>query len=341
MTSEQSRNRIAQDATAQRLLNLAFIFNTSTRPISTSEIIADSDLGYGSDQRSSDLRKFNRDRQKLAEQGIEIVSCEPSISAENEETFWRLDRENTFAAGGVITADDADVLLEAIDEYLSGPPSPLRVPLMNVRTKVLELTGDIEAPQAERPLSKAEGSQQAMLNAVWLSFSLRRELTFSYTNAQGERSRRVVAIYGIFSHEGSTYIVGLDDKSGSLRTFRVDRMDRALRPGNPYTIPADFDIRDFLFLSFDFGAQDAATASFTFPAEQTEGVIAAITHDRGALSRGDDGTWMWTVEVRSLDGAASFALEHAHDGMRPAAPQELVDRWCAAIDKVVNAHVAR
>ena len=169
----------------------------------------------------------------------------------------------------------------------------------------------------------------------------RRELTFSYTNAQGGRSRRVVAIYGIFSHEGSTYIVGLDDKSGSLRTFRVDRMDRALRPGNPYTIPADFDIRDFLFLSFDFGAQDAATASFTFPAEQTEGVIAAITHDRGALSRDEDGTWMWTVDVRSLDGAASFALEHAHDGMRPAAPQELIDRWCSAIDKVVNAHVAR
>ena len=341
MTSEQSRNRIAQDATAQRLLNLAFIFNTSTRPISTSEIIADSDLGYGSDQRSSDLRKFNRDRQKLAEQGIEIVSCEPSISAENEETFWRLDRENTFAAGGVITADDADVLLEAIDEYLSGPPSPLRVPLMNVRTKVLELTGDIEAPQAERPLSKAEGSQQAMLNAVWLSFSLRRELTFLYTNARGEQSRRVVAIYGIFSHEGSTYIVGLDNKSSSLRTFRVDRMERALRPGKPYSIPADFDIRDFLFLSFDFGAQDAVKAVFTFPAEQDEGAIAAITHERGALSRSENGSWTWTIDVRSLEDAASFALEHAHDGMKPAAPQELIDCWHAAIDKVVNAHVAR
>ena len=102
MPSYDEAQAIAGDTSAQRLLNLFFIFNASTRALSTEEIVSDSDLGYGSPQRDSDLRKFRRDRAKLAEQGIQIVEAKPLGAAESEESYWKLDRENTFATGGIV-----------------------------------------------------------------------------------------------------------------------------------------------------------------------------------------------------------------------------------------------
>ena len=334
MSAKDARDRIADDAVAQRLLNLAFIFNTSTRPISTDEIVSDSDLGYGSTNRESEVKKFNRDRKKLSEQGIEIIPAPVELGAENETALWMLDRENTFAAGGIVTPDDAALLAEAIDEYLSEQTSPLRTPLMHVRTKVAEVARSPQEPSAAAPAS----AHQAMLDTIWLAFSLHRTLSFSYTNAHGEASRRSVQIFGIFNHEGATYIVGLDDASHALRTFRTDRMEQALRPGAPYRIPDDFDIHEFLFLPFDFGGEEGIDATFSFPSGRD---AHALTHGRGTVSPTPDGSLLWTVRVRNLDAAAAFALEHARDGMRPYTPQVLVDAWENKIREAVEIHETR
>lgn len=337
------RDRIAEDATAQRLLNLAFIFNTTTRPLTTDVIISDTDLGYGSGNRESDVRKFRRDRQKLAEQGFEIVCADGDGTAENEASSWVLDRARTFATAGIITNDDASILADAIDEYLSASLTPLRAPLMRARAKILELVRAGDAPQQQAAGGPAaqDGAEQTMLDIVWLAFSLRRALTFSYTNGHGGHSRRSVAIYGIFSHEGATYIVGFDDAAQAVRTFRVDRMERALRPGKRYEIPASFDIHAYLFLPFDFGDGEAVEASFSLPGAYLPENLMPITHERGALTRAEDGSLVWTVSVRDLDAAAALAFGHARDGMRPVAPVELIARWNALIEKAVANHVAR
>ena len=64
MRDGASHDTDALDTTAQRLLNLAFVLNVAPRPLRTDEIVADADLGYGSGNRESDLRKFRRDRDR-------------------------------------------------------------------------------------------------------------------------------------------------------------------------------------------------------------------------------------------------------------------------------------
>ena len=164
MPSYDEAQAIAGDTSAQRLLNLFFIFNASTRALSTEEIVSDSDLGYGSPQRDSDLRKFRRDRAKLAEQGIQIVEAKPLGAAESEESYWKLDRENTFATGGIVTRDDAQTLAAAIDEYLEGQATPLGRPLQSVRDKALELA------EGSTPQTRDEQTANAfdpILDALW------------------------------------------------------------------------------------------------------------------------------------------------------------------------------
>ena len=63
--------------TALRILNLLFILNASSVPLTTEQIISDADVGYGSANRASDLKKFKRDREKLAERGVIVKEIRP------------------------------------------------------------------------------------------------------------------------------------------------------------------------------------------------------------------------------------------------------------------------
>ena len=69
------------DKTAQRILNLFFVLNSSPEPLTTEQIVLDSDLGYGSGNIDSDKRKFRRDRDKLLERGILIKEVRASRRA--------------------------------------------------------------------------------------------------------------------------------------------------------------------------------------------------------------------------------------------------------------------
>ena len=66
--------------TALRILNLLFILNASSVPLTTKQIISDADVGYGSANRASDLKKFKRDREKLAERGVIVKEIRPEGS---------------------------------------------------------------------------------------------------------------------------------------------------------------------------------------------------------------------------------------------------------------------
>ena len=136
------------DKTAQRILNLFFVLNSSPEPLTTEQIVLDSDLGYGSGNIDSDKRKFRRDRDKLLERGILIKEVRPSGAQETEESSWTIDREHTFAAGGLITADDADILLNAIDQTIAAGSSTFAAPLADIRSKIAYLTGRTTADEA-------------------------------------------------------------------------------------------------------------------------------------------------------------------------------------------------
>lgn len=330
------------DETAQRLLNLLFVLNAAPRPLATEEIVSDTDLGYGSGNRASDLRKFRRDREKLEERGVYIAEVKTPGSSETEQSAWALDRARTFAAGGLVREEDARLLVAAIDAHLAVPGSPFEPPLRAIRTKALESLEAVEGELSveDEAVGRDSTVRDAITDALWTAFSLRRAIKMRYTDAAGKQSERVIAVYGIFSHESAGYIAALDGASGEVRTFRIDRIARLGALGRPYEIPDGFDARAYLFLPFDLADGPTATAVFTLPAERTEAEVQAITYGRGRAQREADGSWSWTVEARDVDAAAAFALLHAHDGMRPQGPEPLVDAWRAHIERTVAAHAS-
>ena len=336
MASSEHDSHKRHDETAQRLLNLFFILNTSPTPLTTTQIITDTDLGYGSSNRASDERKFRRDRRKLEEQGIFIKEVTGAIASEIEESAWTIDRESTYSCGGILSADDVDVLVQGIDEYLSAGPTPLATPLHAVRTRALEAQAGWSSTESSGPTAAETGQPQ--LDAVWTAFARRAALTMLYRNAQGETSKRTVSIYGLFTQGNHTYITGYDDDTDAIRTFRVDRIERAWRPVKPYTIPADFDISDYLFFPFDISDEERVSATFSFPVERSEAEVTACTHHRGELEHDGAHGWIWHIDVHDVAAAAALALAHTRDGMRPVDPPELREEWTRALREAVSSH---
>lgn len=78
-TIKKENSEPSFDKTAQRILNLFFVLNSSPEPLTTEQIVLDSDLGYGSGNIDSDKRKFRRDRDKLLERGILIRRFAPPV----------------------------------------------------------------------------------------------------------------------------------------------------------------------------------------------------------------------------------------------------------------------
>ena len=179
-TIKKGNSEPSFDKTAQRILNLFFVLNSSPEPLTTEQIVLDSDLGYGSGNIDSDKRKFRRDRDKLLERGILIKEVRPAGAQETEESSWTIDREHTFAAGGLITADDADILLNAIDQTIAAGSSTFAAPLADIRSKIAYLTGRTTADEA--PIRRSP-----TVDAVWSAFAERCALRFLYQNGRGEQ----------------------------------------------------------------------------------------------------------------------------------------------------------
>lgn len=330
---------ISIDAKAQRILNLLFVLNSTKRPLTTEEIVSDTDLGYGYEpgKRGSATKKFQRDREDLADQGIFIKEIKTPGASENEESSWALDRDSTFV-GGLVSIDDAENLLRALDAELSRPGTPFALALQRIKAKVLQcLKKDTEESSANELSPKGV---HRIEEAVWIAFSLRRKLKIAYVNAAGEESKRTICVYGMFSNAGEGYATALDERDGRIKTFRIDRIRKTGKPKDPYSIPADFDIREYLFFQFDFSNADPILARFKFPATTPKDEIRSIVHDRGTIDVNPDGSSVWSVEVRDIESAARYALSHANRGMRPVSPRSLIDAWNTAIEKTVISHGA-
>ncbi len=327
------------DEKAQRILNLLFVLNSTTRPLTTEEIVSDSDLGYGYQpgKRNSATKKFKRDREDLAEQGIFIREVKTLGASENEESSWELDRASTFV-GGLISVDDAENLLRALNAELSRPGTPFALALRRIKAKILQCLKR-DAQEASRNESPATGAQN-IEEAVWIAFSLRRKLKITYVNAAGEESKRTICVYGMFSNAGEGYVTALDERDMCIKTFRIDRIRKTGKPKESYSIPPDFDIREYLFFQFDFSNNSPMPATFSFPTTMSKDEIRSIVHDRGTLQAGPNGSSIWSVEVRDIEAAAHYALTYANRGMRPVSPQPLIDAWNTAIEKTVSSHGA-
>lgn len=361
MTSSQR----ASKNEATKAVSLALLLDGRACGLTSSQIRQSGVLGSPQDSDAAFLKQFARARERLARVGIIIRNLAP----DGEEARYVVDPGLSYAATNSIelTGEEAFQLTYLMTLCLQ-TNVPFKDDLRRARDELLsmmrpacaspepDMTGasgrDRDSRQArtlsDKPCldsaARASREDESVLDAARDAYIRRKPLSFSYVNAQGVRSERVVRIYGFFFYHARAYLVGLDDAHDEVRVFRASRIGtrpqpRVLVDADPYVIPDDFDIHEHMGLPFHYGDDD-----FVAEFRDTRGLFE---RERESLAKGhgswyespSDGQAHWRVRVRNMEAMAEWATKAALDyGLVPQAPQELRDTIVKGLHKVADLH---
>ena len=82
----------------------------------------------------------------------------------------------------------------------------------------------------------------AILEAIAEGWGTGRKVQIAYCSPKGSTLReRVLAPYTLEPTDAGIYVIGHDEASGEIRTFKLERLQTARVLPEPYTIPDDFD----------------------------------------------------------------------------------------------------
>ncbi|MBN1934527.1 MAG: WYL domain-containing transcriptional regulator [Anaerolineae bacterium] len=140
-----------------------------------------------------------------------------------------------------------------------------------------------------------------VLEAITLAWSLRRKVRLWYHSPRsGQVRQRDFAPYFIEpSGIGyACYAIGFDDWSGEMRTFKLERLERAQVLDQTYIIPDDFDPNQYLETSWGImHGEEQVEVVLQFAPSVTSRVKESMWHPSQEIDDLKDGGCLFTVYV--------------------------------------------
>ncbi len=219
---------------AARLRQIEELLYRSSHGLSASEIAATTGI---------DRRTAYRDIELLSESGVPIwqEAGRFGIVREDYLSTVRLTLQEAlslYIAGRLLArfADERDPhIVSALTKLAGAMPEPLASSLARTAESIAR------QPVNDRYVQVRE--------AITLAWSQRRKVRLWYRSPRsGEVYPRDFAPYFIEAAGAgySAYVIGFDDQAGALRTFKLDRLERAQMLDETYEIPPDFDPQVYL-----------------------------------------------------------------------------------------------
>jgi len=241
----------------ERLLNLVICL-LSTRSWLTKEQIRSAVPQYAECTTSEAFdRMFERDKEDLRELGVPLVTGSHSSWFE-DETGYRIDRDAYALPDVEFTAEELAVLGLASRVWqqasLAGPAARALVKL-----KALGVDTDDESLVGVEPKVRAA---EPAFEPLYAATRDRAPVTFTYRSREGETTTRHLEPWVLTSRGRHWYVVGFDRDRQARRSFRLSRIEGAIRRvgrDGSYDVPEDLDAEADL-LSFAPDVRDEREA---------------------------------------------------------------------------------
>lgn len=310
---------------AWRIFSL-FMLLLQKGPLPSAEIYA---AIYSDLSTDSALRTFSRDRTVLKQLGFAITE----VKTGKEKSFYLSD-SNFFNSSYDLSPEDANQLLVICSAILTDATFVYQEELRNALSKIV---GNFYSSDSGKPDSQKlnASSQSKVFPVLYESLSSKQLVNITYTNSQDLVKQKDLGVLDFFVSQGLLYFVAQDFSSStetaSIKTFRVDRvLDAAILKNEFFSIPEEFDSKDYNLLDFQLGLQAGVLTTFI-----PKNILAAFEHfsqgqgDVELLSNGA----LWTVAYAHEDTALSWILAH---GLIPRSPESLLAKWKESLSEVAN-----
>ncbi len=286
---------------------------------------------YSDLSTDSALRTFSRDRTVLKQLGFAITE----VKTGKEKSFYLTD-SNFFDSSYNLSPEDANQLLVICSAILTDTTFVYQEKLRNALSKIV---GNFYSSDSGKPDSQKlnASSQSKVFPVLYESLSSKQLVNITYTNSQDLVKQKDLGVLDFFVSQGLLYFVAQDFSSStetaSIKTFRVDRvLDAAILKNEFFSIPEEFDPKDYNLLDFQLGLQTGVLTAFI-----PKNILAAFEHfsqgqgDVELLSNGA----LWTVAYAHEDTALSWILAH---GLIPRSPESLLTKWKESLSEVANGY---
>ncbi len=153
-----------------------------------------------------------------------------------------------------------------------------------------------------------------------------------HTARSGETAERAFDPYRIWYRNGGLYAIGNDHRSGELRTFAVDRMERVALTERRFEVPEDFDFDAYVEDSFGVMSEPAAQVKIRFAPAWSVLIEERIWHPSQALTREADGSILLEMEVGGSAELRNWVLSFG-GGAEVLAPPALRNEVAAELQR--------
>jgi len=282
----------------ERLVNLTIALLATKRFLTKAEIFRTVE-GYEGTPETKE-RMFERDKDDLRTLGIriDVGSFDPLFS---DESGYRIRSENYQLDLGAITPTEL-ALLSLAAEAWQGAAMEDAAQSAILKLKSIGVAADtLDIPAV--PLKMSNSSKD--LNTITEAIAVSDLLAFDYLSANMDIQQRVVVPFALSNKNGFWYLTGVEQEILEIRTFRLDRIQGAIKQRDnkeTFEFPEDFDISKSLNVS------------------SHEAAIIDVRKGRGfslralATSTKDLGEWdQLVVPIFNLENLASQVLWHGLD----------------------------
>jgi predicted DNA-binding transcriptional regulator YafY len=213
----------------ERLTNLLALLLETPEPLTQQQITDELSDFYGPGEAARHSM-FERDKRELRAIGVPIE--QQVLSGDRAgQTAYRVDRAR-YELGDLGLTDDERQALQLAAAAVHLGAAPIDQALWKLGAALDEAA---PAP-VEAHLPSAGDALATLVGAI----AARAEVGFTYRGRA-----RTVQPYGVLARDGAWYLAGHDSSRDAVRTFRVDRIEGAVRVGDPHTFdrPDGLDVR--------------------------------------------------------------------------------------------------
>ena len=322
-----------------RQLSLVAFLMAERRPLTARDVKSNVE-GYSEMSDEAFARRFYSDRAELIALGVPLHSQRDEFTGEE---LYTLKSEHYFLPALELT-DDELAALQTCLYLLEGKfayAEPLRLALQNL---ALGRPGFAEAPSQTAVRVEVldpdySPEMPGRLSKLEAAISKQRTVKFGYyAMSTGAEAERTLNPYGLYTDNGSWYVVGHDLDRDDMRTFRVSRIRGeirfATRRERDFRAPAEFDVDAYRGRpSWQIG--DRVGEARIQVAPDTRWWVERAYGDRGRLE-GD----VFVTEYASLGALASWILRQ--DGRAvPLEPAKLRSEVAQGLRLIRDRHEGR
>lgn len=307
---------------AARLVNLVFLLSSGPRTLQEIRDRFASMSEYAGSPNTA-RQKFLRDKNNLKHLGIEVVEHDDSYHIATTSRALRRP----------LTPDETAAVALASRRVL-----PVVAPEVRRAMQVGLAKLGATAPLDDAPWESRVPAPPALLPV--LAATGRHALEIGYTNAAGEHGTRVVHPWAVRCTEDHWYVRAWDERRGSPRTFKLDRMDPApaIVPDTTYRPAPDMAAAEAALEAGPWAWGDAEPHEVVMRLEGAR--VDRLLPDGAVLEEDDgDGAQVARMPVRDDDNFASTVLRLGQ-GATVVSPEATRGAVAARLDATIDALAA-